>query len=267
MADTTAQISANVLTTPDGVPLKKQLARATRRSKMRALLMVAPLGIFILVSFLYPIVLMLTRSVHSPEFGAAFHRTAAALQSWDGKDLPGEPAWEAFVNDMKEARAKRTIGKVATRFNYDVPGTRSLFTRTARKIKKVEAPPYKDAVIAINKKWGDVKLWGNIKRISAPYTMGFYLNALDRRYDAAGEIVRQPETRQIYVPLFWRTLWLSLLDGRRCCVGLSGGLFAGQPATSDLQPVNDLGSAAILDVASRAHDILDCIAAEPRGDQ
>ncbi|MEE9588260.1 MAG: ABC transporter permease [Hyphomicrobiaceae bacterium] len=218
MADTTVPVTGGGLQTIDGVPLKKQLARATRQSKLRALMLVAPLGIFVLVSFIYPIVLTLTRSVHSPVFGAAFHRTAEALQSWDGKDLPSEPVWEAFVADMKEARANRTIGKAATRFNYDVPGTRSLFTRTARKIRKVKEGPYKEAVLEINKKWGDPELWGYIKQNTAPYTAGFYLNALDRKYDYTGKIERQPEVRQIYVPLFWRTLLLSSLVMASCII-------------------------------------------------
>lgn len=218
MADTTAPIASDALQTTDGVSLKAQLARATRQSKLRALMLVAPLGIFILVSFIYPIVLTLTRSVHSPEFGATFHRTAEALKSWDGHDLPPEPVWEAFVTDMKEARANRTIGKVATRFNYDVPGSRSLFTRTARKIRKVEEGPYKEAVLEINKKWGSPELWGNIKRIAAPYSAAFYLNAIDRKYDSKGTIQRQPEVRRIYVPLFWRTLWLSGLVMVSCII-------------------------------------------------
>ena len=68
-----------------GGELKRQLSRATRRQKLRAIALVAPLGIFILLTFLYPIGLMLGRSVHSPEFGEILHRTAEALQQWDGE--------------------------------------------------------------------------------------------------------------------------------------------------------------------------------------
>ena len=36
------------------------------------------------------------------------------------------------------------------------------------------------------------------------------MNAVDRTYDQAGDVVAQPENRQIYVKLFVRTLWVSL---------------------------------------------------------
>ena len=39
----------------DGTPLKKSLARALRRQKLRALALTAPLLIFVLVSFIAPI--------------------------------------------------------------------------------------------------------------------------------------------------------------------------------------------------------------------
>jgi putative spermidine/putrescine transport system permease protein len=40
--------------------------------------------------------------------------------------------------------------------------------------------------------------------------MSHYVTALDLRYDAEGHIVSQPESRQIYVPLFLRTLGVGL---------------------------------------------------------
>ena len=43
-----------ILTTADGTPLKQALARATRRNKIRAFILVAPLLAFVLVSFIIP---------------------------------------------------------------------------------------------------------------------------------------------------------------------------------------------------------------------
>ena len=39
----------------DGTPLKRSLARALRRQKMRALLLIAPLLLFVLITFIAPI--------------------------------------------------------------------------------------------------------------------------------------------------------------------------------------------------------------------
>ena len=53
---------SEALTTADGRPLKESLAIAERQKRIRALLLVTPLFLFIFMSFLYPIALMLYRS-------------------------------------------------------------------------------------------------------------------------------------------------------------------------------------------------------------
>jgi len=49
------------------------------------------------------------------------------------------------------------------------------------------------------------------KRESAAYTVSYYLAALDLGYDDAGDIMRNASDKRIYLKLFWRTLWMSLL--------------------------------------------------------
>jgi len=196
------------LLTDDGQSLKEKLAKATRRNKMRAFYLVAPLLLFIIVSFVWPIGVMLYRSISSPQFGQAFHRTAEVIEDWDGKGLPSEEVFAAFVADMVQAKKERTVGKAGTRINYEIPGTRSLFTSTARKAKNLK-PPFKESLIATKEQWGDPEIWTTIKRLVNPYTISFYLASLDLKYDKTGEIVAQPEERQIYVTLFLRTFWIS----------------------------------------------------------
>ncbi len=209
MSDTTA--SPGQITASDGMSLKAKLAKATRRSKIKALLMVAPLGIFVLISFLVPIAMMLTRSVYDPVVSETFINAGPLLARWDGKGLPSEPVWEAFAKDLKIGKKNKTIGRAATRINFDLPGSRSVFTKTARKIKRVKTGPYKEAMLKIDKRWSNPELWMTIKRKLSPITAGFYLNAIDMKYTGTGEIVSQPDQRQIYIMLFKRTLWLSFL--------------------------------------------------------
>jgi putative spermidine/putrescine transport system permease protein len=47
-------------------------------------------------------------------------------------------------------------------------------------------------------------------REGRPLTASYYVAAVDREYDADGNIVKRPENRQIYLDLFKRTLYLSL---------------------------------------------------------
>ena len=51
----------------DGRPLKASLGRALRRQKIRALLLIAPLLLFIMITFIIPIGQMLFRSVEKPD--------------------------------------------------------------------------------------------------------------------------------------------------------------------------------------------------------
>ena len=83
----------NILLSADGTPLKTSLNRSLRRQKMRALLLIAPLLIFILVAFIMPIVSMLSRSVENDLVSQTLPQTVAAIQSWDALSgqLPEEP--------------------------------------------------------------------------------------------------------------------------------------------------------------------------------
>lgn len=200
-----------VMRTADGTPLKVSIARAMRRNKLMALALIAPLFFFILFSFLIPIFEMSLRSIDNSDIPTYLPNTVAALEDWDGEGLPPEEAFAALAADMKAGRESRNIGKVATRLNYEVSGMRGNVMGTARRIAKVEEGPYKEALIDINKDWGEPATWKLLKRMSSPYTMGYYLNAVDLRYDVEGNIEQQPDFRQIYVDLFLRTFWMSIL--------------------------------------------------------
>ena len=207
---TTMEASAEVMTA-DGIPLRAKLRRTTRRNRIRALALVAPLLVFILVTFIVPIAEMLFRSVDNPRLSELMPKTVASLDRWDGRGLPDEATFAALAEELKLNRKNRTIGRIASRLNYEKGGMRSLITGTARKLRKVESGPYKDALIKINKRWGERETWTTIKLVAERYTLAFFLAAIDRRFDADGNIVMQPEVRRIYVRIFVRTLWISLL--------------------------------------------------------
>ena len=200
----------DVMRAADGRPLKESLQRSMRRNKLKALLLVAPLGLFILFSFALPILDMVTRSFWSPEIANVLPRTAEALEEWDGEGTPGEAAYAALAKDIREAAENRNLGKASARINYVMPGARSLFSKTRRGIEDVSAP-YKEALIAVDEDWGSGEVWRVMKRESDPVTLSYYLQAVDMKYSPDGEIVAVPGYMQIYQTLFWRTLWMSAL--------------------------------------------------------
>ncbi|MEM7253727.1 MAG: ABC transporter permease [Pseudomonadota bacterium] len=205
--------TAGPVLSADGRPLKVSLARALRRQKLRALALIAPLLLFVLITFIAPIADMLFRSVENDIVAQTLPNTVAALADWDpaAGELPPEAAFAAMVEDLKEARKAKTHTKVGQRLNYDQPGISSAFRKTARRVKRMNEAPFKPQLIKADKKWGDLKTWTVIKRLSPPVTDGYFLAAVDLTRNAEGDIVAKSEDEQIYILLFQRTLILSLV--------------------------------------------------------
>ncbi len=201
------------LMTADGMSLKQKLAQTTRRARLRALLLTLPLIIFISVSFVIPIGQMLYRSMHNTTGTDVLPNFSVAIQDWDEKGLPTEKMFELFVKDIQVARAKReigkTVGKLGTRINYEIPGSRGLFTRSGRKMKTITDGPYKEALFKLDKKWENPVLWRTLKRATRDFTPSFYMAALDYKYDDNGNIIAADKLYQIYVSNFIKTLNLS----------------------------------------------------------
>lgn len=213
-----AVLDTPALTAADGRPLRVALRQAERRKRLTAFALVSPLLIFILVTFAAPILDMVFRSVHDPLVAETLPRTGKALEAWPGHGMPDEETLKIFIAELGQAYDDKDIGKVATRLNYEVPGTHSLVMKTGRRSDRLTGDALGEALLEIDEDWADPEIWASLKRLSSPYTLSFYLAALDLRYDTQGEIVPQPEERQIYVLLFWRTLWVSLLITGICLV-------------------------------------------------
>src|SRR5882672_11636901 len=107
-----ATLDAGIVRTADGVPLKEKLRRVERSQKLKSVGIVAPLFLFIVITFIVPIAILLFRRVDNPEVVHNMPRTVAALGDWHGTDLPGEEAFAALAADLKEMQAKKTAGVV-----------------------------------------------------------------------------------------------------------------------------------------------------------
>jgi putative spermidine/putrescine transport system permease protein len=197
------------------LPLKQKLAKTTAIQRRRAFLLTLPLVLFLLISFVFPIGQMLFNSIHNNKVSGVVPEFAVAIQTWDGQGLPSEEIFEIFVKDLAIARKNRdpghTSGNMATRINYEMPGSRSLFTKSARKVGKIKQGPYKEALIKLDKKWADPQVWLTLQRASHDISPSFYISAMDMKYDETGAIVEAEELYQIYLDNFVKTLWLASL--------------------------------------------------------
>ena len=140
-----------------------------------------------------------------------------ALETWDGQSAPDESLFAALYKDLNSAQ-KILSGKSSTRMNYEEPGWKGIIRTSLRKFKTIEGPPYRDALIKANKGWGEVRFWQSLVLMKDTRTMGYYLNAFDRRYDVDKNIILRSEERRVYVMLWWRTLILSLIVTVGCLV-------------------------------------------------
>ncbi|TJZ94196.1 ABC transporter permease [Paracoccus gahaiensis] len=209
IATTASGVGSGLLTTEDGKPLARALVRSQRRARKRAFLLVLPLLAFILVTFVVPIGQMLTRSFHNDGFSANMPQVSAWFAETERGTPPDEAAWTALATDLVASADARSIGVVGTRINYDMPGTRSLFTSTGRQVRGGMEPPYQANLLEINEDWGDPRLWSVMREASTPLTANFYLASMDRTRDETGAIQQVEEQQRIYATLFWRTFWLS----------------------------------------------------------
>jgi putative spermidine/putrescine transport system permease protein len=106
-----------ILTT-DGIPLEVSLKKAERKNKLKAFLLVAPLLLFLIITYVFPIGDMLIRSVDDREVTNMLPKTFKAMKTWDGQELPSEEVFEAFYLDMQLLIKERREGKLSTQMNF-----------------------------------------------------------------------------------------------------------------------------------------------------
>ena len=210
--------TAGPMLAADGTPLKTSLRRALRAQKMRALMLIGPLLVFILVSFLFPIGDMLFRSIENQIVPDTLPKTVAAIADWDpaSGEVPGEPAFAALHDDLVVAIEQKAQTRLGQRLNYEYSGMSSLLRGVARDIDRMDpAQPFKEQFIDADKKWGDPQVWQTIQLFSGNYTSGYLLNALDLQRTPDG-IALKPPAERIYIKLFLRTVVISLTITGSC---------------------------------------------------
>lgn len=144
----------------DGTPLKRSLARSLRRRKMQALFLIAPLLLFVLITFVAPIFDMLYRSVENSIVQETLPRTVPLLQEWDADsgDLPAEPVFEAAFYDLFWAKEYKQHTKLGSRLNYEKTGLSSMFRRSGKGMDTI-SKAYLEPLADLDKGWDDAEVW------------------------------------------------------------------------------------------------------------
>ena len=203
----------NQILTTDGIPLEVSLKKAERKNKIKAFLLVAPLLLFLIITYVFPIGEMFTRSVDDKMITNMLPTTFKEMETWDGKELPSEEVFSAFYKDFKVLVERQEQGKLGQRLNKEKNGFNSITKKLLRQIKRNkidENQSIKEQIMKIHKRWRNVEYWQAIKRTAPPYTMAKYLKGIDMYIDADGGITQVDEDRRIHRILWLRTLEIAL---------------------------------------------------------
>jgi putative spermidine/putrescine transport system permease protein len=166
--------------------------------------------LFVIVTFLAPVLFLLSNAVYDPSVAQNLPRTVAALDTWDGKVVPGEDAFLALVTDLQATRQKNSDGILAKRLNNEIGGVRSKVVASARKAVAIKGPPYKEQMIAVDKMWGELPIWAKIKQSGSALTPFYLLRSVDLERNVEGEITRVRGDQAVYTIILGRTLVVAL---------------------------------------------------------
>ncbi|RUW51107.1 ABC transporter permease [Mesorhizobium sp. M1A.F.Ca.ET.072.01.1.1] len=203
-------ITADQLTvTSDSKLLLLELQRLRRWQKLKALIPLTPLLLFILAFFFVPVSRMLFHAVHDDTLSALMPRTTAELTRWNGENLPDEAAFAALASDLNEAWSRKTAGAIAKRLNYELPGSNQQVMSSARKAVTLPSGPYRDAMLNISRLWSKREVWILLKRGVSNYTPYYLLRSVDLQRDPDGRIVTMPPDQAIFRDVFLRTFTIS----------------------------------------------------------
>ena len=129
-------MSQEQILSSDGLPLEVSLKKAERKNKLKAVALVAPLFLFILIIYIFPIGDMLFRSVDDRMITKMLPKTFAAMEKWDGKDLPEEPVYKGLYEDTRYTKKNKKYGKSIVRLKYEKAVFSSINKKTVRKTNK-----------------------------------------------------------------------------------------------------------------------------------
>ncbi|ANB75092.1 polyamine ABC transporter substrate-binding protein [Paraburkholderia phytofirmans OLGA172] len=210
---TTMTIAAD--STPESnVRLKRELKAAEAKKRAMALLLIAPLAIFLLLIFVVPIGALLTRAAQNPEVVNALPHTLNALSGWDRKALPPDAAYSALAVDLAAIADSDGMGALARRLNVEIPGYRSLVAKSAHAMPFVDdnskpltlTPAQMHAkFVELDERWNNIAYWQAIAKNSGAYSPFYLLASLDHKQDGFGHIIETDPDQQIYLHVFSRT--------------------------------------------------------------
>lgn len=184
-----------------------------------AMLLIAPLTLFLAIFFCWPLATILTQAVSDPAVSRALPATAAAMKGWDGASPPTARMNEALVEDLRAVSDEQVLGDLVRRLNGARAGFRTLMMRTVSSVSETSG---RVDLVEVDPRWGLPEYWQTIVNLLPPYTDRYILAAVDLTRDASGSIVEIPADDSANAPILWRTFVVAATVTASC-------LFVGYP--------------------------------------
>ncbi|PSH64837.1 ABC transporter permease [Phyllobacterium brassicacearum] len=180
-----------------------------RRSKqVISLVLVAPLLLFLVFFFAFPLVTMMRSAVSDPVAARALPTTARAVSSWDRVSPPTDEMKAAFVADLRQIGDDQLFGDLVRRLNSAKSGFRTLMSKTRTAASETDG---NIDLIALDKRWADPSYWQAVSvAASSTFTDRNLLAAVDLQRDASSAITALPADASANKVIMLRTFVMAL---------------------------------------------------------
>ncbi|WP_242218401.1 ABC transporter permease [Shinella zoogloeoides] len=191
----------------------------------RSLLLLAPLLLFLVGFFVWPLFSMMSQAVSDPAVLRLLPRSAEVLRDWDRTSPPTIPMQAALMEDLRAVDDDQALGDMVRRLNSARSGFRTLMGKTTSALADTDNPPAD--LVSIDKRWEKPEFWLAIADALSPYTDRNLLAALDLGRNAAGSIEHLPPDQSVNRVILVRTFWIAALVTFACaCIGYPYAIIA-----------------------------------------
>ena len=191
----------------------------------RPLLLLAPLLLFLIGFFVWPLFSMMSQSVSDTAVLRLLPRSSEVLADWDRTSPPTMPMQQALMEDLRAVDDAQALGDMVRRLNSARSGFRTLMSKTTSALEDAENPPVD--LVSIDKRWGKPEYWLAIANALSPLTDRNLLAAVDLGRNAAGDIEQLPADRSVNSVILARTFWIAALVTFACaCIGYPYAMIA-----------------------------------------
>jgi putative spermidine/putrescine transport system permease protein len=191
----------------------------------RSLLLLAPLFLFLIGFFVWPLFSMMSQAISDPAVLRLLPRSAEVIGEWDRTSPPTMPMQTALMEDLKAVDDDQALGDMVRRLNSARSGFRTLMGKTTSALADTANPPAD--LVSIDKRWEKPEFWLAIADALSPLTDRNLLAAVDLGRNAAGDIEHLPADQSVNRVILVRTFWIAALVTFACaCIGFPYAIIA-----------------------------------------